>query len=672
MGCAALAALTYDILLVARLVDAALGRVFLEANGDRVATLETVLDQAERSTSLHALANEIGLQAAADDTRPLRERLQHGPARTLDLLADGALPDDCDPSQDPLTTRLLHGYATICRSIVDDYPTPGVRAPTNVVNEVLEEILRRADADADEPAADSCSTPPPSIFDLIEIAIVEHGEDTATCLLAVDAACFGLHRGLAVGAPQFLDYMRISGAEPTPLADHEFARDLIPHFEQIKIDENGAIDPASKLSGNQLANFSAFVSPRFRANDWMWGRMDSASGLVDILFRPNHLDRRAGASAIFGEVEGLITAPFAASPKQPEGFGAAAADVCRSLWEAHREEVQAEISEALDSQHAASALDGSDYLRVTRKLVTTRWHLGILGGEIGEVLAQPLEAEDPGTAVAPAPMTTGTRDSSRDRVQALLTDYEQCKRSVTDLWGRRRTTALGARVTERTIRAFVPIKTVWSWPLRVLLAGPLFFVAVAALSRGAFLLAWNLAVNVILLPRLDTAPRLVLGLSSGVLSLLFWKAFVKRKGGAAWRGWATGLITALLVGYGIAGTYVHSWPLQIPGPNPAPDPWGPVTDPGWDVLGSAIVVAAAAAIAAVLLFLWAKKVWIVACSVIVAVAFGGWTILGAWARSGGGSPDWLLWSLDRASSMWVPVIVLAVLFRRDGRRPRPR
>jgi patatin-related protein len=41
--------------------------------------------------------------------------------------------------------------------------------------------------------------------------------------------------------------------------------------------------PEEKLSGLGLGHFAAFYKGSWRANDWMWGRMDGASRLVDIL-----------------------------------------------------------------------------------------------------------------------------------------------------------------------------------------------------------------------------------------------------------------------------------------------------------------------------------------------------------------------------------------------------
>jgi hypothetical protein len=42
---------------------------------------------------------------------------------------------------------------------------------------------------------------------------------------------------------------------------------------------------ADKLAGNQLSNFGAFLSARWRLNDWIWGRLDGSASLVDVLLQ---------------------------------------------------------------------------------------------------------------------------------------------------------------------------------------------------------------------------------------------------------------------------------------------------------------------------------------------------------------------------------------------------
>ncbi|MFD9335369.1 DUF3376 domain-containing protein [Streptomyces sp. NPDC060028] len=54
----------------------------------------------------------------------------------------------------------------------------------------------------------------------------------------------------------------------------------------------------AKLSGNQLSNFAAFLSVRWRLGDWTWGRLDAAASLVAVAATDERL------AAKFGNVRG--------------------------------------------------------------------------------------------------------------------------------------------------------------------------------------------------------------------------------------------------------------------------------------------------------------------------------------------------------------------------------
>ena len=44
-----------------------------------------------------------------------------------------------------------------------------------------------------------------------------------------------------------------------------------------------------KLTGTQVHNFGAFYKASWRANDWMWGRIDGAGWLIQCLLHPGRL-----------------------------------------------------------------------------------------------------------------------------------------------------------------------------------------------------------------------------------------------------------------------------------------------------------------------------------------------------------------------------------------------
>ena len=56
--------------------------------------------------------------------------------------------------------------------------------------------------------------------------------------------------------------------------------------------------PAAKLTGMQFNHFGAFYKASWRANDWMWGRLDGAGWLVHVLLDPRRILTIADADPI--------------------------------------------------------------------------------------------------------------------------------------------------------------------------------------------------------------------------------------------------------------------------------------------------------------------------------------------------------------------------------------
>jgi hypothetical protein len=49
------------------------------------------------------------------------------------------------------------------------------------------------------------------------------------------------------------------------------------------------VPPAAKLYGLELGHFAGFVRPSWRANDWLWGRLDGAARIIETLLAPTRL-----------------------------------------------------------------------------------------------------------------------------------------------------------------------------------------------------------------------------------------------------------------------------------------------------------------------------------------------------------------------------------------------
>jgi patatin-related protein len=65
-------------------------------------------------------------------------------------------------------------------------------------------------------------------------------------------------------------------------------------FVQISADTRSLLAPSfqtaqEKLTGMQFHNFGAFYKRSWRANDWMWGRLDGAGWLVHVLLEPRRV-----------------------------------------------------------------------------------------------------------------------------------------------------------------------------------------------------------------------------------------------------------------------------------------------------------------------------------------------------------------------------------------------
>ena len=137
--------------------------------------------------------------------------------------------------------------------------------------------LDRAASDAaGDPAADGAGDPASYVADLLRYLTGPAGGDWVD---TVAARLFDLHVARYV--------MQSDGL----VADQ--ALELI----QMSADTRTSLDArtlaAEKLTGLQLHHFGAFCKASWRANDWMWGRLDGAGWLVHLLLAPRRLHELA-------------------------------------------------------------------------------------------------------------------------------------------------------------------------------------------------------------------------------------------------------------------------------------------------------------------------------------------------------------------------------------------
>ena len=625
---------TYDVLLLAEIIDAAISRSLLELVSDPVLNLSTILDETERSKRLRLMIEDIQGRAPTDCERmvPLPDDplLRPCSSRVLSELARGILPDDPVDNGVRVSDELLALLTSVGVDILRE--TRDVEPEHDSAFTLLSTSIRNGKTWSARAATSlRCSW-------LQQKAV-------RSALLTIDAAGAGLHRGFARGTPQRLEYIRISGAAGTPLARSSSPLDALPSFRNIDLRGDGTIDPDQKLSGNKLGSFSAFLSPRFRANDWMWGRMDAATEIVNLLFRPEYLSDQPAAKLI--ELVGcIVRQPFErpVDVLADEDIEAAEA-ICADLWSENEDQIVAEITAA------TRAARDADCLPVTRRVIQARWHLELAVSEMPSVIEERLDRNE---APPTWPEADAEGESPKARIQRLLSLYEDTPRTVRALWGRRDTTGLGVRTVRATARGLTPTQGIKVLPRRIVLGVPMLIGVAAALSRGAFLIAWNALVNIVFLPRLHWPWWPILGTLSAIASLAFWLKLVRRKPGE-WRDRLTGIVVIGLVGLGLA-SLSHDWLHQ---PQNLFQSWNPrdVIDTS-ALWGPVLAVAMATAVATLCLWIWARRWAMLTATFGSGLLMGIWVVIGAWEPT---SDSWVARSLEGIRSMWVPATMLVVL-----------
>jgi patatin-related protein len=124
---------------------------------------------------------------------------------------------------------------------------------------------------------------------------------------ASDTAVAGLSAVEVLGMPEFvygapgeraIEFRRMSAASSTPLARE--LTDLRAYATAKGIDwpVPDQVPLKLKLAGNELMNFASFLRAEWRANDWMWGRLDAVRTLVDLLHPIDRTLDPASAEAV--------------------------------------------------------------------------------------------------------------------------------------------------------------------------------------------------------------------------------------------------------------------------------------------------------------------------------------------------------------------------------------
>jgi patatin-related protein len=204
-----------------------------------------------------------------------------------------------------------------------------------------------------------------------------------------------------------IDLLRVVSDEHTPLPFTALRRD-------------GALRIEDKIRGLDLGSFGAFLSAKWRANDWMWGRMDAAATLVGMLADPQRLVRHGDPERLSEALRAVVSSPTEAElgaldESRAERWRGFLAEV----WSRHAGEVRAE----LDAMFAAP--DDQHPLTETRRLLTERLQWTIAAVEVPHVESVPTGADPDGGAEPPVPRpdelsrSVESFDVGRQRVRDL-------------------------------------------------------------------------------------------------------------------------------------------------------------------------------------------------------------------------------------------------------------
>lgn len=258
-----------------------------------------------------------------------------------------------------------------------------------------------------------------------------HRPEVLRQLVVLTAA---LDVGRAPGSP--INLLRLSGNQQTPLP-----------FDALRRHEHAPLWLEDKIRGGDLGNFASFLSAKWRANDWMWGRLDAATSLIALLLDPTRLVRRNAALGAEGlcDALGAIIATVTRGELgdvDDQRLGAWQTFLAE-LWEQRKESVRAE----LDALFASP--EGDHSLEETKKALSERLHWTIAATEVPYV-----------TSVSPAAETVDEGAPSVCQPQRLaedVRDYAVGRQRLGDL-GLRRLATVATRFSLLAYRAALPAK----------------------------------------------------------------------------------------------------------------------------------------------------------------------------------------------------------------------
>ncbi|GAB2732571.1 hypothetical protein GCM10027174_01390 [Salinifilum aidingensis] len=277
----------------------------------------------------------------------------------------------------------LADFARELESVVDSSGGDAVAEesePVDAVAEaraVLDEVVQRL-------AGSAAARSEPDTAAQLGYDLLERAADPAAVLQQLVVLTAGLDLGRDPGTT--INLLRVASDEPTPLPFTALRRGA---------ERTAAAD---KVRGGDLGNFAAFLSASWRANDWMWGRMDAAASLVRLLVDPDRWVRRAdGAEELTGALRRIVSTPSAAELGAQRGEQERWREFLGELWERCSEDVGKELADLFARPEEAHEL------LATRRVLVERVHWMIAAEELPHVERAGVTGTDGSVPVGASP-----------------------------------------------------------------------------------------------------------------------------------------------------------------------------------------------------------------------------------------------------------------------------
>ena len=257
----------------------------------------------------------------------------------------------------------------------------------------------------------------------------EAGDQRPTVLRQLVVLTAPLDVGRAPGS--HIEFLRVDSAAETPLP-----------FDLLG-SSRSALRSEDKVRGSDIGSFAAFLSAKWRANDWMWGRLDAATSLVALLLDPARLVQYNDDPEGLGDaLQALVSRPTQAELGElAEDDAKRWRDFLAGRWAAHAGDVRAELDALFQRP------DDEHPLIETRRVLTERLHWTIAAREIPVVSA---------VAMGAAPQTREEVPASDPHaLQSDVRKYSVGQQRVADL-GEQRTASIATRLALIGYRAARP------------------------------------------------------------------------------------------------------------------------------------------------------------------------------------------------------------------------